>query len=590
MKLRGRITWAFLWRLGLVFVLILGMYLVLWKALLRWSGLQEEKFPLPRDLLVEAVERTDLRSGAPEVDPRVLAKLDRRGGWLQILGPDGRQVFARGKPPDWPDRYAVWELKTWQDRSHETGWHLYTWHSSRDGKPYTWVMGLPLDDVRLLREIRRQSRWQDGRLTVPEPLLDRVEKSGGWLQVLDENGQELFSHLRPSGERVFHSPGSFIERYRHGTSFIHGVEEKDGKRMVFLLGNNARMQTEPGQSVLADYRFNQLQEFVLRIFPVILLVVILAVALLFGRSMGFPVLHMMDWLTALSNGVYREPVNRKGAARSRNPRTGKLRRPYRMFREVFAALQRLTDTLRENAERRRKLEETREEWLAGISHDLKTPLSSVKGYAALLAEESYEWDPAEMRRHARVILDKASHMEKLIEDLNLTFRLKNDALPLDMKETDTVELVRRAVVSLANHPRASEFDIRFEAPDEPVPFSVDSRWFLRMLDNLLTNALLHNPPGTVIRVSVSAGNGGTPLIVIEDNGRGMDRETVSRLFDRYFRGTSTADREGTGLGMAIARSLARAHGGDIQVDSEPGRGTRLTIRFDSVTSADPAGD
>jgi two-component system OmpR family sensor kinase len=581
MKLRGRITWAFLWRMGLLLGLIMNMYVGLVIVFVRWSGLQGLQSPSPRDLLVEAVDSTEVRDGRLMLEEAVLGKLDRRRGWLQILDENGREVYAYRKPPDFPNRFAVGELETWQGRQEETGWYLYTWHSTRiAGKPYTWVVGLPFDEALLLKEIRRRTRWEGTRAMVPPELLDRVKRSGGWLQILDGNGREVYSHLRPPGQPTSYSPGFFIYHQRYGSHFVHAAEEQSGQRRIFILGIKGKRAGNPPE--FTEYEQQQvyrMQERAGDALLVGLLLLVLTVAVLFGRRLGSPVLHMMDWLASLSRGEYREPVNRKGAPRSLNPRTGQLRRSFRIYREVFDALRRLTDTLRRNEEQRRRLEKTREEWIAGVSHDLKTPLSSVKGYAALLAEEKYDWEPEEVRRQARVILDKAAHMEGLIDDLNLTFRLKNNALPLSRKEEDLVELVRRAVIGLANHPRSEGYDIRFDAPDEPVGYPVDARWFTRALDNLLINAVIHNPPGTRIRVSVSRPErDGGCIILIEDNGRGMDEETRSRLFERYFRGTSTAERGGgSGLGMAIAHQLIRAHGGDIRIDSEPGRGTRLEI-------------
>jgi signal transduction histidine kinase len=134
-------------------------------------------------------------------------------------------------------------------------------------------------------------------------------------------------------------------------------------------------------------------------------------------------------------GRLEEPTDRKGRSPSRTS-GGKWRRPYRLFPGVIASLNDLTRTLRQNEEMRRRLEQTREEWIAGVSHDLKTPLASIKGYAHMLEAPEYRWSDEEVREFAGVILEKSGYMEALIDDLSLTYRLKNGALPLALRETD----------------------------------------------------------------------------------------------------------------------------------------------------------
>jgi signal transduction histidine kinase len=105
----------------------------------------------------------------------------------------------------------------------------------------------------------------------------------------------------------------------------------------------------------------------------------------------------------------------------------------------------------------------------------------------------------------------------------------------------------------------------------------------RALENLLANAFIHNPPGTRVEVGLSReqrDGRACVTIAIRDNGRGMDPETAGRLFERYYRGMNTTEETaGSGLGMAIARQIVLAHGGDIEVESAPGRGTAVHIRL-----------
>ncbi|WP_347239816.1 sensor histidine kinase [Polycladospora coralii] len=109
---------------------------------------------------------------------------------------------------------------------------------------------------------------------------------------------------------------------------------------------------------------------------------------------------------------------------------------------------------------------------------------------------------------------------------------------------------------------------------------MDSKWFQRVIDNLLENAVKYNPSGTTITVSISLIEQHLIKITIEDNGIGMDKETLDKLFQRYYRGTNTSDSgNGTGLGMAITKQLVQLHGGSINVKSTPQKGTTVRIIF-----------
>ncbi|NTW28155.1 MAG: HAMP domain-containing histidine kinase [Coriobacteriia bacterium] len=301
---------------------------------------------------------------------------------------------------------------------------------------------------------------------------------------------------------------------------------------------------------------------------------------MFGRSLARPVTHMMTWLNALATGDYAEPLGPDGRPASRMYDGKARKKSFAIYREVFDSLDVLTFELRRTEDERRRLEAGREEWISGVTHDLRTPLTSIQGYASVLASD-YEFEPDEVRRQAAIVAGQAGHMAEMINDLNLTFRLRADALPLRRQQTDLIELVRDVAVDLANDPRSTGREIAFEEPPGTgrIDADVDPAWFRRALANLLANAVVHNAEGTAVRVSVRREGAGA-VVCIADDGAGMDAATLGRLFDRYYRGTATQSAvEGTGLGMAIARQIVEAHGGSVAVSSAIGQGTQVCVRL-----------
>jgi signal transduction histidine kinase len=294
---------------------------------------------------------------------------------------------------------------------------------------------------------------------------------------------------------------------------------------------------------------------------------------------------MMTWLSALAEGDFAEPLDRRGTPASRSSAQGARKRPYRTYREVFDALDVLTAELRSTATERQRLEDARNEWIAGVSHDLRTPLTSIQGYADVLASD-YEFDAAEVRRQASVIARQADHMDALLDDLNLSFRLRADALPLTRESVDLIELVRELAVELANDPRSEGREVVFVEPagGGVLTAEVDSSMLRRSVMNILVNAAIHNPAGTTITTTLGR-SGASAYLEIADDGVGMTAETRGRLFDRYYRGTSTgADVAGTGLGMAIAKQIIDAHGGAIDVSSASGQGTTVRLTLPLLSS------
>ncbi|MFP4976525.1 sensor histidine kinase [Paenibacillus sp. CN-4] len=289
---------------------------------------------------------------------------------------------------------------------------------------------------------------------------------------------------------------------------------------------------------------------------------------------GGPAVQLINRMQALSRGQYQETPggfwSRKG--------TLSYRMANFLYTELISQLERLAEQLGQNEAERQRLETEREEWLAGISHDLKTPLSYVQGYAAMISAE-YEWTPEELRRFGSTIGEKTAHIRQLIDDLNLSFQSDSGELQPVFVPAGITDWLRQIVLDAANSPQAQEHEFAYEPGTTACLLEIDSRLLERALLNLLMNAVLHTPPGTAVQVTLEELSDAVQ-IQIADNGPGMDPASLDRLFQRYYRGTATDQPAGgSGLGMAIARRLIELHRGQIRAESRPGDGTRIIIRL-----------
>ncbi|MNZ97217.1 Non-motile and phage-resistance protein [compost metagenome] len=275
----------------------------------------------------------------------------------------------------------------------------------------------------------------------------------------------------------------------------------------------------------------------------------------------------------MADGIYVEPEKYQKIYKKNEM---KLKRSYALFTELIVQLDTLAKELESSKKERSRLDTMQKEWIAGISHDLKTPLTYIKGYSSMLISPQYEWTSEEKIKFASEILQKADHMDELIGDLNLSFRLDGQKLPLKMVQNDLVEFVRRIVADTVNDPRTEGYNLSFEADMPSAEAMLDVKLLKRALENLLINAILHNPVGTNIQVSIIKGTFWN--VKITDDGTGISQHDIGRLFNKYYRGTTTDSlSEGTGLGMAIAHQLVLAHGGIIDVTSQINEGTTITV-------------
>jgi signal transduction histidine kinase len=250
---------------------------------------------------------------------------------------------------------------------------------------------------------------------------------------------------------------------------------------------------------------------------------------------------------------------------------------YRLYQEVISQLAAMRLQLEKAKVERLQVEEAKQDWIAGISHDLKTPLTYIKGYSTLLLNNDYEWSKDEQRNFIAEIDTKSSHMEQLVQDLNLAMRFdRSHTVPIHKTTQDITAFIQRILAEVSNDVRAQRHHFELGIT-EAVSFVFDPNLLQRALQNMYMNAVLHNETPAAIVTTIER-QAEQVIIRIQDDGIGMSEETKQNLFNRYYRGTTTdQSSEGTGLGMAIVKSLIEAHDGTIRVESELHRGTTFVI-------------
>ena len=224
-----------------------------------------------------------------------------------------------------------------------------------------------------------------------------------------------------------------------------------------------------------------------------------------------------------------------------------------------------------------RLELVRQEFLSNVSHELRTPLTAVITFADTLEDGGLD-DPETARGFLAIIRRNAERMRALIEDITELSSIESGGARVEVQEVRLFPLVQETFATLAAKADACGVTLHNEVPPEAT-VRADRRRLEQMLTNLIDNAVKFNRRGG--GVTVSHARTGRDRIIVSDTGDGIPAEHLSRLFERFYRVDRARSRAagGTGLGLAIVKHLARAHGGEVGVNSTPGEGSTFTIEL-----------
>ncbi|MBW6409575.1 sensor histidine kinase [Clostridium weizhouense] len=411
------------------------------------------------------------------------------------------------------------------------------------------------------RDFEQYMYEKDGNLIVSEDGINLLEKLGAWIQVLNDYGEEIYSINMPEGVPKKYTPFDIVNTYKYKERpYVNFVLEKDltNSHINIILA----LPSSYADRVTINYSLNA-AIYQIKIIVIVTLIIDALIALIFGylfsRKLTKPISEIIGNIDILSNGNYTLYTKNNG-----------------IYKEVFENINDLSDTLRRNEIERKELELMREEWLANITHDIKTPLASIQGYAEIISDKDYEFSKEEIQDYTEIIYSKSKYIKELVDELNLSTRLKNNAVTLNKQNTNLVALVREIIIDILNDSRYENRDIDFTTNIDVIEKEVDAILLKRALTNLIFNAIVHNKEDVSIKIELTKIDKIT--IVIKDNGNGISKKDLNHIFDRYYRGTNTGEaHKGSGLGMAISKEIINNHDGDIEIESKLGRGTEIII-------------
>lgn len=290
----------------------------------------------------------------------------------------------------------------------------------------------------------------------------------------------------------------------------------------------------------------------------------LVLGFLLSQSVAAPLRNIVRAARSVARGSFSQRVPATGPREVRDLATN--------FNQMTEEVQRSQQTLRD--------------FLANISHELKTPLTSVQGFSTALLDGTID-SPQERERALRVVNSETARVLRLVEELLALSRLESGQLAMNREPFRAKELFDHVQDVFQLRSEESGVELRFRDHTQTPVFGDFDR-LEQVLNNLLDNAFRHTPSGGSVTVTANQEAPTMVQILVSDSGPGIGAEHLPRLFERFYRADEdTAVRKGHGLGLAICREIVRAHGGDIRAESAIGKGTTFAFTLRSRDSSKP---
>jgi signal transduction histidine kinase len=244
---------------------------------------------------------------------------------------------------------------------------------------------------------------------------------------------------------------------------------------------------------------------------------------------------------------------------------------------LAGAFNQMAADLQASSQRQRAAEQQRTDLIAWVSHDLQTPLASIRAVLEAVADGIVD-DPQAIQRYLQTAQRDVRSLSLLIDDLFQMAQLDAGGLQLDLENASLSDLISDTLESFSELASRQGVTIDGHAASDLDPVRMDTMRIGRVLNNLVGNALRYTPSGGRIQVAASR-LGNSVAVTVSDTGQGIDPNDLPEVFNRFYRGEKSRSKStgGSGLGLAIARGIVRAHHGDLVVESTPGQGSRFTF-------------
>ena len=568
--LRKKLFVRFAFQIMVVGILLIGIAV----AILVWMIKEFSNIELQRQFSPSGISKLISEATVDEqgyiTNSDLLELLEDDGGWLQSLDENGNVIQSFFTPDDVPTSYEPALLIDYWLGKKPFPYSLGLWIQTKGDYTFTMLYGKKYQSPPSLKPLIEDATITNHTIQFSETYFSQLNNTNSWVQVFNEQGSEIASWNKPDYAQDHYSLKELALRSSYyvdyGIAIDSEYDEQTGLTWIVqypIVNDDVSTRLLPNVSPELELIIKAALLFLISS-----LIIFIVLAIWYANRFMNPIMEIVRHIQQLGQD---KPLDKVKNRRSKKA----------LFSEVIQTIGSVEERLQATKQAELKTQSYREEWIAGVTHDMKTPLSSIQGYAHMLATDKYQWSDEEIRSFATVMIEKSDYMNQLLEDLSLTYRLRSGNLPVTLSKHNIGVLVTNAVQLTLQHPSFSNTKIRVLLPDEQDVYGVVyGPWLERIIYNIVANAILHNDETTTITIELKASDNDSWKLIFKDNGQGMDSETLQQLFDRYYQGTSTEIRsEGRGLGMAITKELVYAMDGTIHVSSEVGKGTTIELSW-----------
>ena len=407
------------------------------------------------------------------------------------------------------------------------------------------------------------------------------------VSIYNDAGRMIYEADSLGNSCIFHVPSSYLDmpsvNFRDGVSLKNNVKMSGGEWSVNVV--NSRTGQEMivyGQRITSDlanyYIFvNSPLEPVDSIilffsrqylyYGIIIIVMASLISIFLSRTITRPIVRMNSEAAKLAHADY--SVKFEGGG--------------------FTETQELAETLNHASERLSRIDELRKDLIANVSHDIKTPLTSIRAYAEMIRDITGD-NPAKRTQHLNVIIDEADYLDHLVSDMNELSKMQSGNYTLKKRNFDIAEKIRSIVYLYDVMIHEGDLDVVLEVPESLTVYA-DEIKIAQVISNFLSNAIKHTPAGKHIFIRAMQKNDGETIRVeIEDEGEGISHDDLPYIWDRYQKSSSSFSRSmtNTGLGLAIVKAILDSHGSEYGVRSKPGEGSLFWFELNAPVNGEEA--
>lgn len=456
-----------------------------------------------------------------------LKEITGEDGTIEILDENYNLIYSLGKDIN-KEKYNEDEINAIPNyRKDDTYLNIYDYYSE-NGESYKLIIA--------------ESYYSEGVIS------NSLKSTSKWFKVLDKNLNVILeSDNAPAKKnytekeiiymRGYYNNGLFIEKYQYINN--------DGIKRTAII-KSRELYTN---SFFKKMNILTKIDFVVFGIAYIILVVIFVFVL---RSKFYEPLEKLNKaMELLTEGKRKKPVDYSGP---------------REFVDICDRFNIMVSKLEDSENQRKKLMNDKERMMADISHDLKTPITSIQGYAKALSDGIIVDEDKD--KYIKIIYEKSKKLTELINIFHEYSKLEHPDFNLIFEKVDLSEYLRAYIALKYEDIVESGFNIEVDIPEEEMEIKIDKVQLQRVFDNILGNSIKHNEKGTNIYVSLKEKND-IYEIIIADDGKGISKDIANNIFEAFTVGDESRNsKQGSGLGLAIAKTIVDLHGGTIELEPE----------------------